>query len=79
MCPISGWIGCALCLCASLVVCAQDHTEEDDMILEMILDDGLQAEAGDAPSAQFLKCNKVRSAQNCRALNSPYDAEVRHI
>ncbi|XP_015244958.1 PREDICTED: proprotein convertase subtilisin/kexin type 9 [Cyprinodon variegatus] len=59
MCPISGWIGCALCLCASLVVCAQDHTEEDDMILEMILDDGLQAEAGDAPSAQFLKCNKA--------------------
>lgn len=57
--PISGWIGWALCLCASSAVCAQDYTEDEDMILELVGDDGLQSEPGGESSAEFLKCNKV--------------------
>ncbi|KAM9762192.1 proprotein convertase subtilisin/kexin type 9 isoform 1-T2 [Menidia menidia] len=53
------WIGWALCLAASLAVCAQDYTEEDDeMILDLIREDGTQPETGEEPAAEFLRCNK---------------------
>ncbi|XP_032427456.1 proprotein convertase subtilisin/kexin type 9 [Xiphophorus hellerii] len=60
--PVSGWIGWALCLCASCTaVCAQDRAEDDDTVLERIRDDddGLQPETGGEPAAEFLKCNKA--------------------
>ncbi|KAG8003428.1 Proprotein convertase subtilisin/kexin type 9 [Nibea albiflora] len=54
-----GWIGWALCLCASLTVSAQDYPEDDDMILDLIREDGTQPETGAVPAADFLRCNKV--------------------
>ncbi|KAK5623927.1 hypothetical protein CRENBAI_025417 [Crenichthys baileyi] len=57
--PIPGWIGWALCLCASSAVCAQDYTEDDEMILGLIRDDGPQSETNGEPAAEFLKCNKA--------------------
>ncbi|XP_012721808.2 proprotein convertase subtilisin/kexin type 9 [Fundulus heteroclitus] len=57
--PISGWIGWALCLCASSAVCAQDYTEDDETVLEAIRDDGHEAETGSEPAAELLKCNKA--------------------
>uniref|UniRef100_A0A1A8FS33 Proprotein convertase subtilisin/kexin type 9 n=3 Tax=Nothobranchius korthausae TaxID=1143690 RepID=A0A1A8FS33_9TELE len=53
------WVGWALCLCASSAVCAQDHSEDDEMILDLIRDDGTPPEAGAEPAAEFLKCNKA--------------------
>ncbi|XP_060887825.1 proprotein convertase subtilisin/kexin type 9 [Labrus mixtus] len=56
----SGWIGWTLCLCASLTVqSAQDYPEDDDMILDLIREDGTQAETGTEPAADFFRCNKV--------------------
>uniref|UniRef100_A0A3B5LKV2 Proprotein convertase subtilisin/kexin type 9 n=1 Tax=Xiphophorus couchianus TaxID=32473 RepID=A0A3B5LKV2_9TELE len=60
--PVSGWIGWALCLCASCTaVCAQDRAEDDETVLERIRDDdgGLQPGTGGEPAAEFLKCNKA--------------------
>lgn len=62
--PVSGWIGWALCLCASCTaVCAQDRAEDDETVLELIRDDddGLQPGTGGEPAAEFLKCNKVKA------------------
>ncbi|XP_041861213.1 proprotein convertase subtilisin/kexin type 9 isoform X2 [Melanotaenia boesemani] len=53
------WIGWALCLCASLAVCAQDYPEDDEMILDLIREDGTQPETGAVPAAEFLRCNKA--------------------
>lgn len=55
----SGWIGWALCLCASLTVSAQDYPEDDQMILDLIREDGTQPDTGAEPAAEFLRCNKV--------------------
>ncbi len=55
----SGWIGWALCLCASLTVSAQDYPEDDQMILDLFREDGTQPETGAEPAAEFLRCNKV--------------------
>ncbi|KAM9357695.1 proprotein convertase subtilisin/kexin type 9 [Symphorus nematophorus] len=55
----SGWIGWALCLCASLTVSAQDYPEDDDMILDLIREDGTQPETGAEPAAEFFRCNKA--------------------
>lgn len=55
----SGWIGWALCLCASLTVSAQDYPEDDEMILDLIREDGTQPETGAEPAAEFLRCNKA--------------------
>lgn len=55
----SAWFGWALCLCASLAVSAQDDPEDDEMILDLIREDGTQPETGTEPSAEFLRCNKV--------------------
>uniref|UniRef100_A0A3Q3A3C3 Proprotein convertase subtilisin/kexin type 9 n=1 Tax=Kryptolebias marmoratus TaxID=37003 RepID=A0A3Q3A3C3_KRYMA len=56
----SAWIGWALCLCASsAAVCAQDDPEDDELILDLIRDDGTQPESGAEPAAEFLKCNKA--------------------
>lgn len=61
----SRWIGWALCLCASLTVSALDYPEDDDMILDVMREDGTQPETGSEPAAAFLRCNKVRmSARN---------------
>ncbi|XP_020558603.1 proprotein convertase subtilisin/kexin type 9 isoform X1 [Oryzias latipes] len=50
------WIGWALCVCASVSVCAQDDPEDDGMIPE----DGTQPERGGAgAAAEFLKSNKA--------------------
>ncbi|KAE8294551.1 Proprotein convertase subtilisin/kexin type 9 [Larimichthys crocea] len=54
-----GWIGWALCLCASLTVSAQDYPEDDEMILDLIREDGTQPETGAVPAAEFLRCNKA--------------------
>uniref|UniRef100_A0A8C6TKM8 Proprotein convertase subtilisin/kexin type 9 n=1 Tax=Neogobius melanostomus TaxID=47308 RepID=A0A8C6TKM8_9GOBI len=53
------WFGLALCLCASLAVSAQDDPEDDEMILDLIREDGTQPESGPEPSAEFLRCNKA--------------------
>lgn len=55
----SGWIGWALCLCASLTVSAQDYPEDDEMILDLIREDGTRPETRAEPAADFLRCNKV--------------------
>ncbi|XP_029988597.1 proprotein convertase subtilisin/kexin type 9 [Sphaeramia orbicularis] len=55
----SAWIGWALCFCASLAVSAQDYPEDDEMILDLIREDGTQPETGEEPSAEFLRCNKA--------------------
>lgn len=56
----SAWVGLALCcLCASLAASAQDYPEDDEMILDLIREDGTQPETGAEPAAEFLKCNKV--------------------
>ncbi|KAJ0065345.1 hypothetical protein NL108_007071 [Boleophthalmus pectinirostris] len=55
----SVWVGLALCLCASLAVSAQDDPEDEEMILDLIRDDGTQTETGPEPSAEFLRCNKA--------------------
>ncbi|XP_035509550.1 proprotein convertase subtilisin/kexin type 9 [Morone saxatilis] len=55
----SGWIGWTLCLCASLTVSAQDYPEDDEMILDLIREDGTQPETGAEPAAEFLRCNKA--------------------
>lgn len=55
----SAWFGWALCLCASLAVSAQDDPEDDEMILDLIREDGTQPETGTEPSAEFLRCNKA--------------------
>ncbi|XP_053178731.1 proprotein convertase subtilisin/kexin type 9 [Scomber japonicus] len=53
------WIGWALWLCASLAVSAQDYPEDDEMILDLIREDGTQPETGAEPAAEFLRCNKA--------------------
>ncbi|XP_030288236.1 proprotein convertase subtilisin/kexin type 9 [Sparus aurata] len=55
----SGWIGWALCLCASLTVSAQDYPEDDEMILDLIRGDGTRPETRAEPAADFLRCNKA--------------------
>lgn len=55
----SGWIGWALCLCASLTVSAPDHHEDDEVILDLIREDGTPPETGAEPAAELLRCNKV--------------------
>lgn len=55
----SAWFGWTLYLCASLAVCAQDYTEDDEMILELIREDGTEPETGAEPAAEFLRCNKA--------------------
>ncbi|XP_076583189.1 proprotein convertase subtilisin/kexin type 9 [Chaetodon auriga] len=55
----SGWIGWALCLCASLTVSAQDHHEDDEMILDLIIEDGTPPETGAEPAAELFRCNKA--------------------
>ncbi|XP_031167409.1 proprotein convertase subtilisin/kexin type 9 [Sander lucioperca] len=56
----SAWVGLALCcLCASLAASAQDYPEDDEMILDLIREDGTQPETGAEPAAEFLKCNKA--------------------
>ncbi|XP_072244824.1 proprotein convertase subtilisin/kexin type 9 [Leuresthes tenuis] len=55
----SAWIGWALCLCASLAVCAQDYPEDDEMILDLIREDATQPETGAEPAAEFFRCNKA--------------------
>ncbi|KAI3368975.1 hypothetical protein L3Q82_025939 [Scortum barcoo] len=55
----SGWIGWALCLCASLTVSAQDYPEDDQMILDLIREDGTQPETRAEPAAEYLRCNKA--------------------
>lgn len=55
----SGWIGWTLCLCASLTVSAQDYPEDDEMILDLIREDGTQPETGAEPAAEFIRCNKA--------------------
>ncbi|KAM6921399.1 proprotein convertase subtilisin/kexin type 9 [Xenentodon cancila] len=52
-----GWVLC--CLCASWVVGAQDHPEDDEMILDLIREDWTQSETGSEPAADFFKCNKA--------------------
>lgn len=59
------WIGWALWLCASLAVSAQDYPEDDEMILDLIREDGTQPETGAEPPAEFLRCNKVITIQAC--------------
>lgn len=56
--PVSVWFGLALCMCASLAMGAQDD-EDDEMILDLIREDGTQPETGLVPSAEFLRCNKA--------------------
>uniref|UniRef100_A0A3Q4I8Q9 Proprotein convertase subtilisin/kexin type 9-like n=1 Tax=Neolamprologus brichardi TaxID=32507 RepID=A0A3Q4I8Q9_NEOBR len=55
----SAWIGWALCLCASLAVRAQDYTEDDEMILDLVGEDRTDPETGTDPAAEFIRCNKV--------------------
>ncbi|XP_070817883.1 proprotein convertase subtilisin/kexin type 9 [Chaetodon trifascialis] len=55
----SGWIGWALCLCASLTVSAQDHHEDDEMVLDLIIEDGTPPETGAEPAAELFRCNKA--------------------
>lgn len=55
----SVWLRWTLCLCASLAVCAQDYPEDDEMILDLIREDGTQPESGSEPAAEFIRCNKV--------------------
>lgn len=54
------WVGWALCLCASLAASAQDYPEDDEMIPDLIRDDGTGPETGAEPAAEFLRCNKVK-------------------
>lgn len=56
---VPAWIGWALCVCASLAVCAQDYPEDDEMILDLIREDGTQPETGAATAAEFLRCKKA--------------------
>ncbi len=39
----------------------EDYTEDEEMILSLILQDDTQPEAESRPSAQFYRCTKVRS------------------
>ncbi|XP_042272417.1 proprotein convertase subtilisin/kexin type 9 [Thunnus maccoyii] len=55
----SVWIGLVLCLCASLAASAQDYPEDDEMILDLIREDGTQPETGAEPAAEFLRCSKA--------------------
>lgn len=55
----SFWVCWALCLCASLAASAQDYPEDDQMILDLIREDGTEPETGAEPAAEFLRCNKV--------------------
>lgn len=55
----SAWIGWTLCLCASLAVRAQDYTEDDGMILDLVGEDRTDPETGTDPAAEFIRCNKV--------------------
>ncbi|KAK5869948.1 hypothetical protein PBY51_024622 [Eleginops maclovinus] len=55
----SAWVGWALCLCTYVAASVQDHQEVDEMILDLIREDGTQPEPGAAPAAEFLKCNKA--------------------
>lgn len=50
------WIGWALCLCASLTASAQD----DGAIVDLMREDGTEADTGAEPAAELLRCNKVR-------------------
>ncbi|CAN9500647.1 unnamed protein product [Ophioblennius macclurei] len=54
----SAWLAYyALCLCASLAVCAQDYPENDDTISDPIHEDDTQS--GEEPAAELLRCNKA--------------------
>ena len=48
---------------AAMEVHEEDYTEEDEMILSLIRKDDSQPELESAPSAQFLRCTKVRPAE----------------
>lgn len=39
----------------------EDYTEDEEMILSLILQDDSQPEADSGPSAQFYRCTKVSS------------------
>ncbi|KAG7487738.1 hypothetical protein MATL_G00026620 [Megalops atlanticus] len=39
-------------------VCSEDYTEDDELILSLILQDDTQPEPGSEPSADFFRCNK---------------------
>lgn len=46
----------------------EDYTEDEEMILSLILQDDTQPEAESRPSAQFYRCTKVSSpakSTNC--------------
>lgn len=62
----SGWIGWALCLCASLTVSARDYTEDDDAVLDLMREDGTLSEGGVEPTAELLRCNKVTMSVGSR-------------
>ncbi|KAK9518973.1 hypothetical protein VZT92_021738 [Zoarces viviparus] len=55
----AAWAAWALCLCASLATSAQDYPEDDEMVLDLIREDGTRAETGAEPAAEFLKCKKA--------------------
>ncbi|XP_049911982.1 proprotein convertase subtilisin/kexin type 9 [Epinephelus moara] len=55
----SAWYGWTLCLCASLAASAQDYPEDDEMIVDLIREDGTAPGTGAEPAAEFLKCNKA--------------------
>ncbi|XP_059197027.1 proprotein convertase subtilisin/kexin type 9 [Centropristis striata] len=55
----SAWVGWALCLCASVAASARDEPEDEEMVLDLIHEDGAKPESGAEPSAEFLKCNKA--------------------
>uniref|UniRef100_A0A667Z3N9 Proprotein convertase subtilisin/kexin type 9 n=1 Tax=Myripristis murdjan TaxID=586833 RepID=A0A667Z3N9_9TELE len=55
------WTCWALCLCAFmfLAVSAQDYSEDDQMILDLIRQDEKKPEILPEPAAEFLRCNKA--------------------
>ncbi|KAF1386096.1 hypothetical protein PFLUV_G00114600 [Perca fluviatilis] len=55
----SAWVGWALCCLWASTTSAQDYPEDDEMILDLIREDGTQPETGAEPAAEFLKCNKA--------------------
>ncbi|XP_029004087.1 proprotein convertase subtilisin/kexin type 9 isoform X2 [Betta splendens] len=55
----SALLGWALCLCASLVAGARDFTEDAEVTLGRVREDGTEPETGAEPGAEFLRCNKA--------------------
>lgn len=57
------WICWTLCLCASLALSARDDVGGDsvnDVLLDLMHEDGAVPQTGTEPAASFLRCNKVR-------------------